>query len=54
MKPLTIFTCILLVIVITLSSCKAKHCPAFDVEMEGYTPKNNKKKRGRQEGLWGK
>jgi hypothetical protein len=37
-----------------LSACKAKHCAALDDGMEGYSAKKNKKKKGRQEGLFGK
>jgi hypothetical protein len=37
-----------------LFSCKAKHCAALQDDMEGYNPKSAKKKKGRQEGLWGK
>ncbi|MDB3869072.1 hypothetical protein N9312_01275 [Bacteroidia bacterium] len=42
------------VIILSVSSCKARHCPALQDDMEGYNPKSAKKKKGRQEGLWGK
>lgn len=38
----------------TISACKAKHCTAREEGMDGYNPKKNKRKKGRQEGLWGK
>lgn len=34
--------------------CKAKHCAALQDDLEGYSSKTAKKKRGRQEGLFGK
>jgi len=37
-----------------VSACKAKHCTAMDPTMEGYKARKDKKKRGRQEGLFGK
>tara|TARA_B100001093_G_C26653626_1_gene938596 strand:- start:300 stop:464 length:165 start_codon:yes stop_codon:yes gene_type:complete len=41
-------------VILSVSSCKAKHCAALQDDMEGYNPKSAKKKKGRQEGLWGK
>ncbi|MBT8327314.1 MAG: hypothetical protein KJP21_06295 [Bacteroidia bacterium] len=38
----------------TLPACKAKHCAALDDTMEGYDKKRNKRKKGRQEGLFPK
>ncbi len=34
--------------------CKSKHCAALQDDLEGYSSKTAKKKRGRQEGLFGK
>lgn len=41
-------------IVAPMSGCKAKQCAALEDGMEGYNPKKVKKKKGRQEGLFGK
>lgn len=54
MKSAVLYVFFVSTVVISMSSCKAKHCAALQDDMEGYNPKSAKKKKGRQEGLWGK
>ena len=54
MKLAVLYVFLTSTVVISVSSCKAKHCAALQDDMEGYNPKSAKKKKGRQEGLWGK
>ncbi len=52
MKKVLLLLGLSLFIGLLLPGCKAKHCAAFQDDMEGYKKKNGKKKRGRQEGLF--
>jgi len=55
MKKVLLFTVLGLFILTGVSACKAKHCAALQDDLEGYNHrKAGKKKRGRQEGLFGK
>ena len=54
MKLAVLYVFLTSIVVISVSSYKAKHCAALQDDMEGYNPKSAKKKKGRQEGLWGK
>ena len=54
MKKTILYVSLALFISAGVSSCKAKHCAALQDDMEGYKQKSGKKKRGRQEGLFGK
>ncbi len=54
MRIMTLYIFLVSMIAMSISSCKAKHCAALQDDMEGYNPKSAKKKKGRQEGLWGK
>jgi hypothetical protein len=54
MKKYVLLSILGLFILSGISACKAKHCTAMDPTMEGYNAKKDKKKRGRQEGLFGK
>jgi hypothetical protein len=54
MKNIFIKCMLALFLCVSFTSCKTKHCAALEEDMDGYNPKSNKKKRGRQEGLWGK
>ena len=54
MKMTFLYIFLISTLVISVSSCKAKHCAALQDDMEGYNPKSANKKKGRQEGLWGK
>jgi len=55
MKKYVLYTLLGVVIISGVSACKAKHCAAREDGMEGYNSKKaGKKKRGRQEGLFGK
>jgi hypothetical protein len=54
MRITILYIFLISMITMSISSCKAKHCAALQDDMEGYNPKSAKKKKGRQEGLWGK
>tara|TARA_B100001057_G_C22427706_1_gene786156 strand:- start:250 stop:414 length:165 start_codon:yes stop_codon:yes gene_type:complete len=54
MRMMLLYIFLISMTAMSLFSCKAKHCAALQDNMEGYNPKSAKKKKGRQEGLWGK
>jgi hypothetical protein len=54
MRMMLLYIFLISMTAMSLFSCKAKHCTALQDDMEGYNPKSAKKKKGRQEGLWGK
>jgi hypothetical protein len=55
MKKYILYIALGLFLVTGVSACKAKHCAAMQDDLEGYNHrKAGKKKKGRQEGLFGK
>ncbi len=54
MKKGILFTLLGVFLIQGILGCKAKHCAALQDDLEGYSSKTAKKKRGRQEGLFGK
>jgi hypothetical protein len=52
MKKVLLYTVLGFFVLSGIAACKAKHCAALDPTMEGYKAKKNKKKKGRQEGLF--
>ncbi len=54
MKKYLLFCGLALFVISSLPSCKAKHCTTLDPTMEGYNAKKDKRKKGRQEGLFPK